>query len=433
MNWNNFVKHYTGYIVKILLFLYTLMFVPLLFLALLIGIIISPFKRSKKILFCGIILTLFGILAVYSVSTYESFHHTLKYWIENASNYFYFKGQVRNIFFSLILALVIYKIPLKLFTKQEYIKYLFIAAIILQLVVFIPGVWWDYNGAIWRIAIKWIPNIQPSEFFKIAYVLFMSSRMIRKQSLMKDQSFVISFIIIHILILGVFAFIPDFWTVLILGMVSIIMVWYAGLSEKKVGIILGAAGISFILLLWVISLLSRSESAIGNKFAYLQNRLVGFFHNGSDEYSKTVNRQLEQAKLAIWGWWFWGQGYGKGLQKFWYIPIAQSDFIFAAYSEEIGFLGNMSLLAMYFFLMFYFMSRIRNTRDELTKLIWIGLISTIIIQMFINIGVNLGIVPNTWITLPFVSHGWTAFMANTIQLMLLYKITHQNELWYQKR
>ncbi|PID34836.1 MAG: hypothetical protein CR971_01200 [candidate division SR1 bacterium] len=409
------------------------MLIPIIFIALLIGIIFSPIKRSKKILFCGIILTLFGILAVYSVSTYESFHHTLKHGIDNASNYFYFKGQIKNIIISLIIGILVYKLPLHFFTNQRYNNWFMGIALIIQWITLIIGK--TFNGATGWIHLGFT-TVQPSEFFKIAYVLFIASRLVRKKTLMNDHKFVWLFIIIHIGILLVFTAIPDFGTILILGMISIVMVWYAGLSEKKVGIILGAAGISFMILLGVLSLVSKSESFGGTKFAYLQNRLIGFFHNGSDEYSKTVNRQLEQSKLAIGGGGFRGQGYGKGLQKFGYIPIAQSDFIFAAYSEEIGFIGNMSLLAMYFFLMFYFMSKIRNTKDELTRFIGIGLISTIIIQMFINIGVNLGIVPNTGITLPFVSHGGTAFMANTIQLMLLYKITHQNEhhtLGYQTR
>ncbi|MEI7478527.1 MAG: FtsW/RodA/SpoVE family cell cycle protein [bacterium] len=91
------------------------------------------------------------------------------------------------------------------------------------------------------------------------------------------------------------------------------------------------------------------------------------------------------------------------MQKFGYIPEAQSDFIFAAFSEEIGFLGNMVLLAMYFYLAYTFLRLLPQVRDEYTKIFGVGLISLIMIQMFVNIGVNIKIVPLTGLTLPFVS------------------------------
>lgn len=426
------------------------MFIPLLFIAILVGIIISPVSRSKKILLCGIALTIFWILAVYSVSTYESFHLTTTrpdLFLE-PSNYFYFNGHIKNIALSILLAFIVYKTPLKFFIQHKYIKILFIGAIILQLAVFIPWVGINLKGANWWIYIPGLSTIQPSEIFKIAYVLFMSSWFIRKKSEIKETKFITSFIIINIILLGIFAIIPDFGTVLILWLVSLVMVRYSWLSEKKIWIIMGVASIAFLLLMGIISILAGDTETqevitswgktieqtitVPNKFSYLKDRLSGFFNSSVDKEKRGILYQNYQAKLAIGGWGFRWQGYGKGLQKFGYIPIAQSDFIFAAYAEEIGFLWSITLLAIYFLMMYYFLSKLKGNRDELTKIIGIWLISTIIIQMFINIGVNLGIVPNTGITLPFISHGGTAFIANTIQLMLLYKITYQNELWYTK-
>ncbi len=425
------------------------MFIPLLFIAIIAGIRLAPVSKSKKILFCGMALTIFWILAVYSVSTYSSFRLTTdpKY-IGEPSNYYYFYQHIKNIVIALVLGLIVYKIPLKMFTNRKYITWIFIIAVLLQLAVFMPVIWKKLLGARGWINL-WFTTIQPSEFFKIAYVLFMSSWMMRKKTDLKDKNFVLAFIIINVVILGVFAFIPDFWTVLILGSVSIVMVWYAGLSKKNIAIILWTALLSFLVLLGILNLLARETetqevvSSGGqvitqkivkqNKFSYLKNRLMGYFNRGVDEENKWINWQNNQAKLAIWWWGFWGQGYWKGLQKFGYIPIAQSDFIFSAYSEEVGFLGDSMVLILYFLMMYYFLSALKNTRDELTRLFWVGIISTIILQMFINIWVNLGIVPNTGITLPFISHGWTAFMANVIQLTFLYTITRQHELWYQKR
>lgn len=432
------------------------MFIPFLFIAFIIGIWFLPLRKSQKIILCGIALTIFGLLSVYSVSTYESFRLTLRrslklnLWAEAISNYFYFYGQVISILVSSIIWFIVYKLPLKIFTKPKTIYIIFILAILLQGAVFIPGIGLKIHGARWWIDIKWLPSIQPSELFKIAYVMFMTTWFIRKKQMMKDIKFITSFIIINALLLGVFLIIPDLGTVLILGIVSLIMVRYAGLDNKKLGIILGSALGCFIVFLGLLNLFwSGTETTEitdanwntttitttkTNKFTYLKNRFWIFFSDDEqkEQDKKGIWYQNHQALLAIGGGGFWGQGYGKGLQKFGYIPEAQSDFIFAAYSEEIGFFGNMSLLAIYFFLMYFFMIKIKENKDEYSRLLGIGLISIIIIQMFINIGVNLAILPNTWITLPFISHGGTWFMANVIQLVLLYKITYANETGYKK-
>lgn len=80
-----------------------------------------------------------------------------------------------------------------------------------------------------------------------------------------------------------------------------------------------------------------------------------------------------------------GKGYGKGLQKFGYIPEAQSDFVFAAYSEEIGFVGNMILLALYCWIFYYFLKHLQSIRDPQSKLIGVGITSLLMVQTFVNI------------------------------------------------
>lgn len=83
------------------------------------------------------------------------------------------------------------------------------------------------------------------------------------------------------------------------------------------------------------------------------------------------------------------------MQKFGYIPEAQSDFIFAALSEEIGFIGNSILLTLYFFLAYYFLMALPKVKNEYDKIVGVGLISMIIMQVFINVGVNIKLVPLT--------------------------------------
>lgn len=367
-----------------------------------------------------IVLIIFWILAIYSVSIHESFTLTLKLianWkrTDDPSNYFYFLRQLKNIAVALIIALGVYIIPLKFFQKNKNIIILGVFLMLLQILVFVPWVWMVLNWARWWISLPFLPSMQPSELFKIWYVLFMSSRLLKKRDTINQKSMFLNFIIINIILLSVFLFIPDLWTLLILWLTSLTLLRYVWTKFKYVLYLLFWALISWVLI-WSIAW------TISPKFNYIQRRFTYFFNPSVDEQKKWVWRQNEQALIAVWGGWFLWKGYGKGLQKFWYLPEAQSDFVFAAYSEEIGLLWNMFLLSLYFYLAYYFLSRLHTIKNEYNKTIGVWIITLIIIQVFVNIWVNLKIMPNTWLTLPFISFWGTALMVNCIEIILLYKI-----------
>lgn len=373
-------------------------------------------NRKVRILRIWLWLIIFWVLAVYSVSIYESFTLTLKLFEnQDASNYFYFYRHLRNIVIALLMWLAVYRIPIKFFQNNKNIIIISVIIFILQLMVFVPWIGASFNGARWWVDIPFLPSIQPSEFFKLWYVIFLSSRLLRKKKNLNKPEFILAFIIMNAILLGFFLLIPDLWTVLILWIVWLVMARYVGLELKKI-IMIAWLGIiaTFVVggIAWMIS----------PRFEYIQKRFTYFLSSDVDPQSRQIGWQNQQALIAIWWWWVLGKWYGKWLQKFSFIPEAQSDFIFAAFSEEVGFMGNMILLALYFSLMYYFIKNLSPIKDEYDKTLWIGIIALIVIQMFINIWVNTKILPNTWLTLPFISHGWTALMVNVIELFLLYKI-----------
>ncbi len=367
------------------------------------------------ILISGLLLIIFWTLAVYSVSIHESFTLTLKI-AEDPTNYFYFFRHLRNIAIAVVMALIVYRIPIKFLQKEKNIIIIAVIIFILQLMVFVPWVWVSLNWARWWIDIPWLPSIQPSEFFKLGYVLFMAWWFIRKKKTINNENqFLISFIVINAMFLFIFLLIPDLGSVLVMGVVWLIMALYAWIHRKKIVWLL------FAWIAWVI-VLGSIAGMVSERFSYIQKRMTYFIAPHSDEWSKWIWWQNEQALAAIWWGWFIGKWYWKWLQKFGYIPEAQSDFIFSAFSEEMWFMGNMVLLGIYFYLMYYVLSRLKYVRDDYNKMIVIGILSLIIVQMFINIWVNLKILPNTGLTLPFISHGGSALMVNMIELIILYKI-----------
>lgn len=179
----------------------------------------------------------FGLLALFSVSIKESFDITLKMVAKGSaefpSNYFYFFRQLRNIGLGLVLAFLVARLPLKFFQNTRNALIIFGSTLIFQLLVFSP-LGSTFNGAKGWINIAGLGTLQPSEFFKLGFVIFLASRLVRKKKEINSQQFFIRFLVVNALLLILFAFIPDFGTVLILGIVSLILCRYAGARIKYI-------------------------------------------------------------------------------------------------------------------------------------------------------------------------------------------------------
>ncbi|MCS6982786.1 MAG: FtsW/RodA/SpoVE family cell cycle protein [Candidatus Absconditabacterales bacterium] len=383
------------------------------------------------ILIWGVALLLFGIVAMFSVSIYESFSFTLGAIARGTrfgdpSHYYYFNAHLKNIMIALVGGLCVYFfIPTAWFKNHKIVTWAMIAAVVFQALVFVPGIGRELNGARGWLDIPGLPSIQPVELYKVMYMIFIASWLMRKARDGVGLAVYKKFAFINMALLSILVFIPDFGMIVIIGLTSIVMFWYAGAKLRDL-VIIGGLGLGgLFVLLTILGLFS-------DKFSYITDRVSYFLmmKSGGDvvERQQTVGRQNTQALMAIGGGGFWGQGYGRGIQKFGYIPEAQSDFIFAAFSEEIGFVGNMILLLLYgglAFTVLYVTLILRNKHD---RILAIGIVCLIIIQVFVHMGVNLKILPNTGVTLPFVSHGGSGILANIVQLVILFKLCSQDVL-----
>lgn len=367
-----------------------------------------------KLIIIWFLLLLFWIFAIYSVSIHESFQITLKQqsaWIIwEPSNYFYFLRQLKNIVIWIFVWLIIYKIPLEFIKK--YRNFIFLFFLFFLFLVFTP-LWVEFNWSRWWLHFSWIWTIQPWEFFKLAFVIFLSWWLIKKKHIIWTFKWFFLFSIVCAIFFSIFLKIPDLWTILVLWLVVLIMFWYVWWSMK------------YILLFWTIWIILWFS--IWMQFDYIKNRLDYFFNEQIDEVWKWIWWQIQQAIISIWAWWIFWNWYWKWLQKFWYIPEAQSDFIFAAFSEEVWFFWNLILIWLYFMLCYFFLINLNKISDEYNKILWIWIISLIIVQAFVNIWVNIKILPLTWLTLPFISYWWSALMINIIEIILMYKILYERK------
>ena len=365
-----------------------------------------------------ILLLIFWLLAVYSTSVYESFIMTAKSAnFADPTNYYYFYQQLKALIYIVIAILLLWKFPVKALKNHKFASIVMILAFILQCLVFTKR-WESYNWARWWLNIPHMPSVQPSEFFKLAYIIFLASWLTRKKENMSSPQFFLLFIVLSALLYAIFLFIPDFGTVLIIWATALIMVRYSWLSLKKTATIL-----AIWLFAWVFAWLTLW--LVNKRFAYIQNRFSYFFTSDKEKIEAEREKtwwQTTQALIAIgWGG-FLGNWYGNGLQKYSNLPEAYCDFIFAAFSEEIWFVWNMLLIALYVRMFWYVLKHLQKVNDPQLKLIWVWIISLIIVQTFVNIWVNIQIIPTTWITLPFISAWWSSLMVNCIELLLIYKI-----------
>lgn len=362
-----------------------------------------------QVIWLWAVLLILWLFAVYSVSVFESFWLTLD-WVDaglrdTPSNYFFFFEQLINIAVWVAAWMIVAFIPRRTIKKLHMV--IFFITFCAVLLLFTPLAQTYKWATAWLDL--WFTNIQPGEFFKLWFVFFLWSRLLRKKHVMNEMTRYIAFLLMTWLCYIVFLLIPDLWTIYVLAPVSLIMFWYAWGKIKHIGL---------TLVLWIAAMFLAAT-----QFNHIRVRLDYYLHPEKYEQSRDVGWQNKQALLAIGGWWRIGKWYGKWLQKFWYLPEAQSDFIFAALAEEIGVIGIWIILALYLTLSRQVLKKIPWLPQEDDRLYAVGLLSLIIIQAFINMGVNMGLLPLTWLTLPLFSHGWSALLVNIVEIVLLRKIT----------
>ena len=160
-------------------------------------------------------------------------------------------------------------------------------------------------------------------------------------------------------------------------------------------------------------------------FGYMQVRVLAFLN---PEGNPTVNYQLEQASIAIGSGGFWGKGLGRGTQsQLRYLPVRHTDFIFAVLAEELGFLGAMVLFALYMVLFFRLLRVILIAGEKFGKLLATGVLAMVFFQFFVNIGMNLGLVPIVGLPLPFVTYGPTALLTTMIGIGMVENVVMRHE------
>lgn len=329
-------------------------------------------------------LTLFGLVMVASASTVlaERFHEDTFYFLKHQM--FYGGG------FGLVLLLVGYFVPYR-FWKSLALPVL-LAALVLLVLVFVPGLHTSYGGAA-----RWISvgpfTLQPTEVTKLAFILYLAALLEKKKEDVHDfKKSVVPFLIIVGCISTLIIMQPDIGTLFSITVISVVMVFAAGFKFRHLMFIFLIGGSLFAVLL--------------NTARYRLERIMVYLHPELDPQG--IGYQVNQALLAVGTGGWWGLGLGRSRQKYYYLPEPAGDSIFAIIAEEMGFIRTLGVLLAFAVIGWRGFAIARKAPDVFGRLLACGITVWILVQAFLNIGSVLSITPMTGIPLPFISYGGSA-------------------------
>ena len=361
--------------------------------------------------FLVIILVVFGILFLSTLSAPASMRN-----FGNTS--YYLMHQLYLLLAGIILAIVVYKFPLKYLKK--FAPYLLFANFVLLIVIFLPLIGVKFGGARRWIDIG-IGTLQPSEFLKITAILYLSawisSRLLEerkkgwistaKKGYHNIKSVFIPFIIFLALISVILIFQPHISALVIIGLTLVFVYFFAGTPLwHTLSIISVGAGGLFLLI----------------KLApYRLDRWLIFLHPETDPMGKGL--QMTQSLIAIGSGGLFGKGWGMSSQKFGFLPQSMSDSIFAVLGEETGIVGCLFLVVLFLLFLWFGVKIAKSSNNKFSQLTALGITFWITIQAFLNIAANLGIAPMTGIPLPFFSYGGSHLVTELIGVGILLNIS----------
>ena len=360
----------------------------------------SSFRLDFVLLSVTLFLTAAGLLAVFSSSAAES----IKF-----GNPFYFLS--RQIIFTLIGFAALTVGALVDFNIYKKWAGLILAFSVLSLLLlFVPFLGKSVGGAVRWIDLGFV-QFQPSEFVKFALVVYLASALSNKGETIKELFkglFPLLGIVLVVCVLIMKQ--PDLGSVLVIYGTALCMFFLAGASLIHLGV-LAALSVCAILLISVLE-------------PYRMARLLAFMHPGSDP--KGIGYHITQSLIAVGSGGIFGMGIGLSRQKFFYLPQPHTDFIFAVVSEEIGLIGDGILIAAFLLLVFWCFRIGVQCKDRYGYLLACGFAVSICLQVAINMGVVIGLIPTTGIPLPFISYGGTSLVFTLFSVGVIMNISSNN-------
>jgi cell division protein FtsW len=358
---------------------------------------------DKPLLGVALFLLFLGLIMVGSAST------SVAEKLMNDPFYFFWR-QLAYMFIGLVAAAITLRIPMEVWEKSGLS--LVVLSTLLLMLVFVPGLGREVNGSQ-----RWIMlgplSLQVSEFVKLFSVIYLAGYLVRHHGEVRSRMAGFLRPLALLTVLGLLLLMePDYGAVVVLFLTAFGMMWLGGVRLSQ-----------FLLLLMS---LAGALALLAMTSPYRLQRLTSFLNPWADPYDSGF--QLTQALIAFGrGEWF-GVGLGASIQKLFYLPEAHTDFLFAVMAEELGLLAVILVVMAYLFLIYKALSigrRAEKREQPFSGYVAYGLGIWIGVQAFINMGVNMGVLPTKGLTLPLMSYGGSSLLVMCVAIALLLRIDYE--------
>jgi cell division protein FtsW len=364
-------------------------------------------EYDRSLSWAALLLVSLGLVMVYSASIAiaEAGRYT-----GNNSAYFLLR---HGMFLALALAAAtaVFLVPVRLW--QRAAPWLFAAAAVLLVLVLIPGIGREVNGARRWLNLG-VANMQPSELMKLAVVLYAADYTVRKHAVLKNfRRGLLPMLGVMLVVAWLLLREPDFGALVVVAVTAFGVLFLGGMSGRHFVALLAMLAAGFALL--VVS------------SPYRMQRIFGFMDPWSDAYGRGY--QLAHALIAFGRGEWLGVGLGASVEKLFYLPEAHTDFLLAVIAEELGLLGVATVVALFAWIVMraFVIGRQAALRERHFPAlaaqgigIWIGF------QALINMGVNMGLLPTKGLTLPLMSFGGSGLVTNCVAIAILIRIDWEN-------
>lgn len=359
-------------------------------------------KEARIILYATILLLLFGTVMIFSTSAIYSFTHF-------GSSFHYLFRHLFFMGFGIVLA--VYFMSISPERIADFSRPALLIVFIFLIAVLIPGIGAELGGAR-----RWIRffgfGFQPSELAKFVLIIYLADLTARKKYLMNSfkHTFLPAFSVISLMAILILAQ-PDMGSSVAVFFIGLVMLFIGGANLKYI------LYTAFLLLppMWLAIWLEP----------YRFRRILIFFDPWSDP--RGAGFQLIQSFIALGSGGFAGVGLGGSRQKLFYLPEAHTDFVFSIIGEELGFLGAMSVMVLFFIIIFCGIRIALKTKHLFASRAILGISVMIAFEAFVNIGVSVGGLPTKGLPLPFMSYGGSSLVSHLAVMGILFNLARKAE------
>lgn len=371
---------------------------------------------DKPLFFISTLLFIIGLIMIFSASNITAF---MKY---SASPYYYFFKQALILIFSYILALMIIPFHSKSYHFFSTIGVYAIGILLALLLIY---------GSVKNKAISWIDlgffSIQPSEFAKIVIILWLASYYEANKDKLDSYIVVLYPIFVAGIIAGLIFVQPDLGTTIIFAVIVASLFFMAPISmeiRNKVLLLLLSC-----IMVFVVVFTSNGNNILNER----QRQRFDFTTPCSQEKFYSYGNQVCNSYIAINNGGLSGVGLGNSTQKYLYLPEAHTDFIFSIIMEEIGLVGAITIIILYFLLIGRIIKIAKQSYNTRGFLICMGVAIYIMLHIVVNLGGIFGLMPMTGVPLPFMSYGGSFAMCLVLSLCFVQRINVENRLFLEKK